>query len=292
MSLRSGQPPGLPRRGTRPGDVGGAWLTVESPGPALAEKQASPCEREKALSGPALDLGTQVPPSMEASGLRLPGKAETSWPWGSPPPTSDLSWSLGWGGPSLQGGEETGPSSEQSLPAGPWDPWRAMDFCRRRGRGLESCRWKGLCSQSWESHQAGSSWRLLTGKCGRPAHGPRQGLRPGMGAVNSSSARPPYWAVPKVQGRGRHSPCFPAGSQPMRWGWDGREPPCSWRRREVWEAAKRSPRAPQPPDPLSQLLPEAPRVERNRPATEDHPAERQDLTKSFPILESPESRPS
>ena len=103
------------------------------------------------------------------------------------------------------------------------------------------------------------SWEQLAapdGEVWSPAHGPRQGLGPGMGAVNSSSARPPCWAVPKVQGRGRHSPCFPAGSQPMRWGWDGREPPCSWRRREVWEAAKRSPRAPQPPDPP---LPAAPR---------------------------------
>lgn len=33
----------------------------ESPGPTLAEKQASPCVWEKALSSPALNMGTQVP---------------------------------------------------------------------------------------------------------------------------------------------------------------------------------------------------------------------------------------
>ena len=234
----------------------GRLAHCESPGPTLAERQASPCVREKLCPGPALHLGTQAPPcNMEASGLHLPGKAETSRLWGSPPPTRDLSWSLRvgggvvGGGPRLQGGEETGPSSEQPLPAGPWDPRRVTDFCRHGGQA-EAWRaagwWKGLCSGSGTAlpgSRAGISW--WGSRQGSVAVGPP--MAPGRGGGGELRFCPPallgHFQSP---GRREAQSTFPAGSRPTRWGWAGREPPCFWRGRDMWEEPDGA-RAPQPP---------------------------------------------
>lgn len=166
-----------------------------------------------------------------------------------------------------------------------------MESCRAGGRaGVGS-----LLLERGECHQAGSSWRVRTGKCGQPAHGPRQGWGPGVAAVNSGSARPPCWAAFKVQGLVSQaqsvSRWIPAHEVGVGW----QRAPLLLEREGSVGGCQEQPActsASRSPSPSCSLRPPAGRG--TYQLTEDHPAEQRDLAKSFPILESPPNpdRPS
>ena len=225
----------------------GRLAHCESPGPTLAERQASPCVREKLCPGPALHLGTQAPPcNMEASGLRLPGKAETSRLWGSPPPTSDLSWSLRVGGdPGYREGRRLGQALNSPFQRAPGTPGERRTFADTEARprlgelrvgGRVSALGAGTASPgsragiSWWGSRRGSAAVGPPTAPGRggggelrfcpPAHpaGPLPKSRAARGAVHVSLLDP----SPRGGGGVAESPPAPGGGGTC--GWSQTEP--------------------------------------------------------------------